>query len=182
MWDLYLTNGPLWISRTLIVLVLPMLGSLSEQNLVSYNMVDLLQAQNLAAPSSSEEDCSYLKRSVQSWLRMATTPQPASRFANVEDTFVLWAQVLPVRCDFQREDGVITFCSDQGNAIIQEPRSSNACAVWDDNSPPTPEDATEDYFAQELSLRSEGIRQISLQNDTYSTSVIYNYNPSVALV
>jgi hypothetical protein len=157
-----------------------MLGSLSEQNLVSYNMVDLLQAQNLAAPSSSEEDCSYLKTSVQSWLRMATTPQPASRFANVEDTFVLWAQVLPVRCDFQRADGVITFCSYQGDAIVA--RSASACAVWDDNSPPTPEDATEDYFAQELSLRSEGIRQISRQNDTYTTSVIYNYNPSVALV
>lgn len=167
---------------TSIVLVLPMLGSLSLQNLVSYNMVDLLQAQNLAAPSSSEEDCSYLKTSVQSWLRMATTPQPSSRFANVEDTFVLWAQILPVRCDFQREDGVITFCSSRGEADIPDLPSLSACTVWDDNSPATPEDATEVYFAEQLSLRSEGIRQISRQNDTYTTSVIYNYNPSVALL
>ena len=175
-------NGLLYVSRTSIVLVLPMLGSLSQQNLVSYKMVDLLQAQNLAAPSSSEDDCSYLKTSVQSWLRMATTPQPQTRFANVEDTFVLWAQVLPVRCDFQREDGVITFCSSQEDADIQELPSSSACTVWDDNSPATPEDATEDYFAEQLSLRSEGIRQITLQDDGYTASVIYNYNPSVALV
>ena len=159
-----------------------MLGSLSEQNLVSYNMVDLLQAQNLAAPSPSEEDCSYLKTSVQSWLRMAITPQPAARFANVEDTFVLWAQVLPVRCDFQREDGVITFCSNRGDGDVQDLPSASACTVWDDNSPADPEDATEYYFAEQLSLRPEGIRQQTLQDDGYTTSVIYNFNPSVALV
>lgn len=141
----------------------------------------------MAAPSSSEGDCAYLKTAVQSWLKMAAVPQPASLFDNVEDTYILWAQLLPVRCDFQREDGVITFCSSQGENGLLTQAAPSTCVVWDEHSPATPQDATEDYFAEELSLRAEGIRRIYrtfLVNsmDTYTTTVIYNHNTTVALV
>ncbi len=172
--------------RTSILLVLPLLQSLAQQNAVSYRMVDLLLAHNVAAPSSSEEDCSYLMTSVQSWLKMAAVPQPASLFENVEDTYVLWAQLLPVRCDFQQEDGVITFCDNQvGNGVLGQEVPGIPCSVWEDHRPANPEDATEDFFAEQLSLRYEGIRRISVSNESniaFTTTVIYNHNPSVALV
>jgi len=90
--------------------------------------------------------------------------------------------MLPVRCDFQREDGVITFCA--GSIATAVP---GTCMVWDSYSPATPEDATPHYFAEQLALRSEGIREIyreatmgNLSN--FETFVMYNDNPSVALV
>jgi hypothetical protein len=179
------------IARTSIVLVLPLLMSLAQQNLNSYQMVDLLQANNLAAPSASEEDCAYLKSSVQSWLKVAAVPQPASLFENTEDTYVLWAQVLPVRCDFQRTDGVITFCDGQAEEDSLGSAVANTCLVWDDYGPSTPDAATSDYFAKQLSLRSEGIRRVHRELKvfdvapyilSFDTTVVYNYNPTVALV
>ena len=148
-------------------------------------MVDLLLANNVAAPSKSQEDCTYLKSSVQSWLQMAAIPQPASLFKNVEDTYVLWAQLLPVRCDFQREDGVITFCKGQAIEASFEGAAAHTCFVWDEYSPENPDDATPFYFAKHLSLRWQGIRQISrestISNTSYYATVIYNHNPIVAL-
>lgn len=116
---------------------------------------------------------------------MAATPQPASLFESVEDTYILWAQLLPVRCDFQRDDGVITFCNGQEESFAAAAPSS--CMVWDDYSPETPDDATPDYFAEQLSLRSEGIRERRIKASAgnmpeFEATVIYNDNPSVALV
>lgn len=180
-----LTNCNGSLDRTSILLVLPLLQSLSQQNKVSYKMVDLLQAHNLAAPSGSDEDCAYLRSSVESWVHMAAKAQPASLF-EVEDTYILWAQILPVRCDFQRDDGVITFCDDQAEVSLHS-ATPGTCMVWDDHGPASPDDASPDYFAEQFSLRVEGIRKISqetvLRNlSRYETNVIYNDNPTVALV
>lgn len=180
----------LLISRTSIVLVLPLVLALAQQNLNSYHMVDLLQANNVAAPTNSSEDCTYLKSSIQSWLKMAAVPQPASLLADTEDTYVLWAQLLPKRCSFQREDGVITFCEGRENededASLGE-TAADTCLVWDVYRPATPDDATPDYFAQQLSLRSEGIRRVFRGSNmgnmsSFQANVIYNYNPTVELV
>jgi hypothetical protein len=173
------------------VLVLPLVISLYEPNLNSYHMVDLLQANNVAAPTWSDDDCAYLESSVQSWLQMAAVPQPASMFENTEDTYVLWAQLLPVRCDFQREDGVITFCDGQAVEDYLGSDIANTCVVWDEYSPSTADEATSDYFAQQLSLRSEGIRQVFRDTKVHDAApyvlafeitVVYNYNPTISLV
>eukprot|EP00429_Kryptoperidinium_foliaceum_P039921 CAMPEP_0176166240 /NCGR_PEP_ID=MMETSP0120_2-20121206/85020_1 /TAXON_ID=160619 /ORGANISM="Kryptoperidinium foliaceum, Strain CCMP 1326" /LENGTH=1393 /DNA_ID=CAMNT_0017503773 /DNA_START=61 /DNA_END=4240 /DNA_ORIENTATION=- len=169
-----------------IVLVLPMLVTLTQQNLVSYKMVDLLQAHNLAAPSSSEDDCAYLEASVQAWLRSAAAPQPTSLLDNVVDTYILWAQLLPVRCDFQRDDGVITICDGQMNDDWIRV-SSSSCSIWDDSSPSSPSDASEAYFAEQLNLRFEGIRELGREDSVngltgFETRVFVNDNPTIALV
>ena len=168
--------------------MLPLLHSLSQQNLNSYKLVDLLQAHNLAAPSNSEDDCAYLENSIQSWLRLAAVPQPESMFENVQDTYILWAQLLPVRCDFQRDDGVITFCEGQSDATSWESVAPATCEVWDDLAPLSAQEASPDYFAGALSLRWEGIRVVSNESlidgstEQYQANVLYNYNPSVSLV
>jgi hypothetical protein len=173
------------VLMTAIVVLLPLLQAFAAPNVVAYKMVDLLQAHNVAAPTNSSDDCEYLKISVTSWLQMATVPQPSLFVGKMEDTYVLWAQLLPVRCAFQREDGVITSCEGQDLEIHWE--DAEACAVWDDSRPPSPNDATASYFAEALNVRSEGIQRVDRHvswsdTSTYDTRVIYNQNPSVSLL
>ena len=188
----------------MIVLVLPLLVNLHGQNLVAIELVGLLQANNLAAPTSSSADCEYLESSVKSWLSVAVVPQPASLLTSAEDTFVLWAQLLPVRCSFQNSDGVITFCDGNDfNSTSQE----QACLVWD-HGPDIDEanafcgeevevencldDYVAGYFASDLNLRRGGIRSIRPQPGLflpmseigefadYEVTVVYNENPTIA--
>lgn len=172
---------------TAIVLVLPLLQSLTPQNATSYRMVDLLQAHNLAAPTNSSEDCSYLAASVRSWLNVAAVPQPPSMLQNTEDTYVLWAQLLPVRCEWQMDDGIITSCDNQKFGESLEGAAYGACAVWDEYSPPLEVDSMRKYFARSLNLRFEGLRRIDRGVSTgelagFASRVLYNDNPTVSLV
>jgi hypothetical protein len=167
-------------------MVLPLLLSLTTQNLNSYSMVDLLQAHNLEAPTNSTDDCAYLENAVNSWLKMAAIPHAASPLQNTEDTYVLWAQLLPVRCDFQRDDGVITFCEgrifeDSWDAAVPE-----TCAVWDSYQPSWSMGTMASQFSKALTIRSQGIRRIDREVSfgdlsIFRTSVVYNENPTVSL-
>ena len=114
---------------------------------------------------------------------MATIAQPSYRN---EDAYVLWAQLLPVRCDFQKNSsfdyGLITYCEGRSDREYDE----NLCSVWDGAAPPYPENATDRYFANELGLRKEGIRSIvdstGISGEEYSVEVIFNENTTVSLV
>jgi hypothetical protein len=174
------------ILLTAIVLLLPLLDALTPQNLVETELVNLLQANNIEA----RDDCEYLKVAVDSWVKLAAVPQPSS-LVSTADTFVLWAQLLPKRCDFQREDGVITSCS---SSSINSTRA--ACKVWDDDYLlEHPSEGLEDYFANELDLRVGGIQKKVLGGiqkrflmegyegnyTTYNVTVVYNENPTVSL-
>jgi hypothetical protein len=168
------------ILLTAIVLVLPLLDGLMPQNLVETELVRLLQANNIAA---RDDDCEYLRLAVDSWVNLAVVPQPSSLVSTAEDTFVLWAQLLPKRCDFQREDGVITSCVGKFNDSSPE-----ACKVWDDDYLlEYPSEATEEYFASELDLRVGGIQKRFLMEGyegnytKYNVTVVYNENPTVSL-
>lgn len=86
-----------------------------NRNTVSYNQVLLLQANNVI--SNTTEDCSYLQDAVQSWLKSVVVLPSSSRFIQKDNrrVFAPWAQLLPVRCNWQQQDGVITYCgSDLG--------------------------------------------------------------------
>jgi hypothetical protein len=160
------------------------LDSLTQQNLGATKLVELLQVNNFAAGY----DCDYLKTAVNSWINMAVTPQPASLITSSEDTFVLWAQLLPYRsCKFQHEDGVITFCKGKESLLASAP---GTCKVWDDYAPATADKATELYFADRLNLRLGVIRKIfkagygegeKKRAIDYNVTVIFNENPTVAL-
>jgi hypothetical protein len=160
-------------------MVLPLLDSLTQQNVAATKLIELLQTNNFAA----EYDCDYLETAVNSWVNMAVKPQPPSLITTSEDTFVLWAQLLPSRCGFQREDGVITSCKGKESLLVSAP---DTCRVWDAKAPASPDEATESYFARELNLRLGVIRIFFSEGYDgrrvhYNATVIFNQNPTVAL-
>jgi hypothetical protein len=108
---------------------------------------------------------------------MAIIPQPRSYQAlnNCDDTFVLWAQVLPVRCDFQEgTNGVITMCTE---GLRQAAPST--CEVWDTHQNTT--DPSPMYFASALDIRESGIDYSQVEEQEYLVTAIFNENPTVAL-
>lgn len=189
------------ILLTSIVLILPLLVSRVKTNSISTDLTRVLQANNALA--QSKEDCDYLKSAVESWLSIAMVPQPESFVQAHDDTFVLWAQVLPVRCDWQREDGIITYCD---NSTLFAQGHKEVCALWDDTlqwgsfSYEQMEgwalEAKVDYvrsnLASERNLRMPAIQwkcQEGLEStpcgyeseSEFSVTVYYNNNPTVSL-
>jgi hypothetical protein len=176
------------ILMVLVVMVLPMLSAISQQNRVADNVTNLLQASNLVS-QGGVADCAYLEHAIKSWLNMAIIPQPPSELKNLDFTYVLWAQVLPVRCPFQNETGVITTCVGTDSDFMNV--NPHACDIWDNYSPANPLDATPEYFAEQLNLRAGGIvtkRGLpsgqSAQFEAlsaFNVTVIYNENPTISL-
>lgn len=147
----------------LIFTVFPIIYSIGGSNHYATNTAKLLQANNLAA--NTTEDCDYLLNAVYSWLAGATleVSQEGWHFAyQHDDVFVLWAQLLPVRCPWQRVDGsvpisgVITVCPRAVYADYEE-----ICSFWNSTAPLLPSEATTDYFAAELGTRAGGLLDLS---------------------
>jgi hypothetical protein len=177
-------------NRTAIVVVLPLLLSINVTNRVAPNLVELLQGNNVQANSTN--DCDYLKSAVDSWLNLAVTPQPATFVSTQEEIFVLWAQLLPKRCPWQNDDGVITVCSES----LEKSRQT-ACETWQKTASllgdesitlhSTTGEALDDVkvdFANELHIRDGGIRLFKKQDmilTNYTVIVFYNENPTIAL-
>lgn len=98
-----------WTIRMSIMCLLPALYAGLTRNPVSRNQVQLLQANNVA--SNTTDDCEYLFNAVQSWVYSAMTIQTNSKvIGDAGDIHLLWAQLLPVRCIWQRNNGVISAC------------------------------------------------------------------------
>jgi hypothetical protein len=129
-----------------------------NRNPVTHKQVQLLQSNNLV--SNTTDDCEYLYIAVQSWLQCSVKVQtlyhPTEK--GNPDVRLQWAQVLPVRCDWQRADGVITTCG-----VDQLTFYSSACDYWERSMTPDPNDATAEYFADELGIRPGGIVEIVRQ-------------------
>lgn len=150
-----------------------MINTVAHQNLVAIELAALLQANNEAAGP----DCDYLESAVNSWLRMAIVNGISPAVGSQNETFTLWAQLLPARCDFQDSGGVITICNDALRNAAKD-----ACKVWDDR----PDHASErprTYFAHLLEIRVGGIREVIKKDQMgiYNVTVLYNMNPSVEL-
>ena len=184
-----------------IILVVPLLFTITGPNLVAIELVKLLQANNIEA--SSNEDCAYLEAAVDSFLKLAMVPQPPSLMHSEDDTFVLWAQILPKRCDWQREDGVITYCVKDSHLYESDP---STCNLW--NNTLTSLDGNDfqhlsaddmsTEFARELQLRKGGIQSVCMEgrrisecgtleradvlSPEYNVTVFYNENPTISLV
>jgi hypothetical protein len=75
--------------------------------------------------------------------------------ARTVDVTVLWAQVLPVRCDWQQPDGIITTCDD-----VQH-YSEAACKIWSLNPPDSSEVDLKSYLADALDIRRGSITAYS---------------------
>jgi hypothetical protein len=178
------------ILMVLVVIILPLLQAINQQNLVSDNLTSLLQNNNMVALSGIT-DCEYLELTVESWLNMAAVPQPPSALESIDFTFVLWAQVLPVRCPFQKETGVITSCMGRLSKYRDMPVNQHVCDIWDTYSPSSASEATPAYFANVLNLRQGGIvtkfgtalgetENIEALS-SFNVTVVYNENPTISL-
>ena len=134
---------------TVIVTVLPMIGSIAGVNPIADEMTDLLQQNNIQAIN-----CEHLQISLDSWLHataLVLSPSPL----NANKQFLLWAQISPSPrgCAFLNgTNGVITTCSSSESASMND-----VCAVWEDIAPPNPNDATPQYFADRIGVREGGI-------------------------
>jgi hypothetical protein len=174
--------------RLFIICVFPMLYTEFTRNPVSYNQVNLLQANNLI--SNTTDDCDYLKEAVQAWFKSATVVQASIEVINDASGQVLvqWAQLLPVRCDWQSENGVLTVCRSD-SAVTEGP----ACAYWADTETVRTADATPEYFAEALGVRAGGLVEIVYQemapadfNDGATTAefyvrAVFNESDTIAL-
>lgn len=131
-----------------LVCVFPIIYTLDVRNPVYEQVFGLLQSNNVVSNTTS--DCDYLRNSVTSWLLTVVNVHNRINIdePNNPNLAVLWAQVLPVRCDWQRPDGVITFCGDE---FFDD--KFPACSLWKETMPTNPDDASPQYFARVLGVR-----------------------------
>jgi hypothetical protein len=131
---------------------------MGRQNPVAYYHTDLLQAYNLAANTTDDLDCAFLENAVTAWIRSTGSVPSSHRFTDEYDdtAFLVWGQLLPVRCDWQRDDGVITTCPTNDNPEDDLP--DRLCDVWDTSKPHDVDGASTQLFADEFDLRVGGFR------------------------
>lgn len=149
----------------------------------------------------NESSCEFLHQTIQAWLDLGANVQSRAPQLNVTD-YVLWAQVLPVRCDFLEPDGVITKCPPNvtaenftdanGTRYIYDPA---ACALWN-RRPDNASDATPEYYADMLGIRVGGVTEYtemqtgmltiaqngSVTNETFSVRLLANENHAISFV
>lgn len=148
----------------------PLIYSVGLSNPSATSQVSLLQANNVA--SNASDDCQYLQVAVRSWLQGSAVEQTGfGVHGRRNPVFILWAQVLPVRCAWQTNggslpaDGVITRCAP---SLVEH---SNACAFWNESMPPLPSEATPSYFANILGERPGVIIEYSLSEQVPSSFI-----------
>jgi hypothetical protein len=127
------------------VTVFPVIYTVSVQNPVSKNVFNLLMANNVIANTTN--DCDYLRSSVTAWL-LTVVDIPLDTIQAGEQLSIQWAQILPIRCEWQLPDGVITNCRQTEFAEVFP-----ACTVWNKTQPSNPKDATPEYYAEVLGRR-----------------------------
>ncbi|GKY91659.1 hypothetical protein MPSEU_000137800 [Mayamaea pseudoterrestris] len=144
----------------LMVAVYPVIYTLGSSNQSSDKLVKLLAQNNLL--SNSTDECDYLRNAVFSWVEstaQATTDYKIDEQGGTYDIpLLLWAQVLPVRCDWQEASGVITACPESLSKVSQ-------CEFWATFNPLDPSLASSEYFAERLGARVEGIVEYTQVNE-----------------
>ena len=173
---------------TVIVTVLPMIGSIFGVNPVAAEMTNLLQQNQINAV-----DCTCLELSVKAWLYSTAFVLSADPL-DANKHFLLWAQISPSPrgCEFlQGSNGVITSCgSAEENSTLSE-----TCTVWENYAPSNPSDASPQYFAGALGLREGGILEYYVENSvnatgdfsdngqmtTFTVRAIFNQNGPVSI-
>jgi hypothetical protein len=162
---------------------MPIFISFLGTNNAAPNFVHLLQQNNLMLSEENATSCEFLQQTIGAWLDVGANVQTQVPQYNVTE-YVLWAQLLPVRCPFQRQnlsEGVITNCTN-GTSFPK-----NVCDVWD-LAPSDPLDATPEYYADLLNIRVGGISEYVetntdlLTNTTFSVRLLVNENHAISFV
>lgn len=152
-----------------VVALFPILLSVTGRNPVALRSVEMLQGYNMAANTNTTEDCEFLESAVRSWALASSTVSTSYPVYDspVEETFLLYARLTPIRCDFLEPDGVVTICPPNATQSV--------CSVWKDIIPEEIELATPSYFADTTGLRRGGISEFLASNQGVSTSFGVNH-------
>jgi class 3 adenylate cyclase len=150
---LMVINSHRFLMLLLVAVTLyPVIYTYRFRNAFDNNLGDLLFAYNTEA--SGTEDCAYLRNAVLAWLGAASHTHADQRylFSDERDSFLVWAQIEPVRCDWQRSDGIITSCVDKEG-------ESKVCEIWEQTVSVDPYSVSEGMLASILGLRPGAIRE-----------------------
>ena len=111
-------------------------------------------AYNLAA--NSTDDCAFLQQATMAWLSsfaiVSDNYVKTGSYEHMEDIYVLWAEVRPVRCDWQRSDGVITNCDYLYAGEM--PGLTVACDFWRSVTRDSPDDISDNFLAKQIGIRT----------------------------
>lgn len=164
-----------------VIAFFPAVFNALNMNRVLFSDVELLLENNKV--SVSESHCDFLRTTVCSWLQ-ANARSLNEFFEREENLHLAYAALLPARCEWQDESGVITDCRICQN---DEDGFPEACALWDNwRQQPSPT-----FLAEETGTRKGGYVEISRSytgfanfSDTntadYYVEAIYNVNPVVS--
>ena len=119
-----------------IVGLLPVFSTIQVNggtNTLASSMTKQLQATNLITPGSDANTCTFLEKSVLSWLASTSGMKQMGKLGS--QTFVMYLELLPIRCPFQGEDGVVTsyFCTEDFRlkaSMAKNERLDELCKVW----------------------------------------------------
>ena len=134
-------------------------------------MTELLQKNNIALAGNNNSTCQLLQESAVDWLE-SMLPKTNKDNTLLHQNLLLWAQILPVRCQFQEAtNGVITSCPPNYTLPV--------CINWEGSS----SNSTPEYFAENLNLRVGSITTNSFVDnvgfETYNVTAMFSEHRSV---
>lgn len=149
-------------------------------NLERFSAAALLQANNKLVPAINPNatECSYLSESVASWLKSGARDTTRINLQQKTDVWIIWAQLLPVRCNFSDPNGVITRCPDGWeNSEIED-----VCKVWDfGTNSTTPSDFGDKFGYREGAIDTVILKE-TIDGEDFSVTVMVNYTNSIGFI
>ena len=138
-------------------------------NQSNHSLIAQLQQINLILPQNDTSQCDILEKSIDNWIiSLDEGQQLSSHIYNEQKHPLLWARLLPIRCDFQvPTEGLITSC--RANVTNEKLHSycNGAQSYWNDLSI----DTTINQLAAKLNTRVGNIYSETITDDTTGFSV-----------
>jgi len=145
------------------------------------NMVKLLNSNNAIAPSNSSKHCAYLEHTMRSFLDASAFGVKDFFFENktnsLSASYMLWLQILPVRCPFQGPDGVITasICRldfNKSSLAHYDAIDQNLCPVWSQGN----ENSTRHDLGKQIGVHPANIVEYRASRTMFVNSAVVDYS------
>jgi len=138
------------------------------------DMVQFLQDTNLVVSEAqgNNTDCLYLRDTIISWLKDFNVV-PLSNSSN-PFVYVLWLQVLPIRCDFQvSNDGIVTsdLCLLDDFPLMNQ---NQTCHIWSNSDGNTPNSQLANRANIYVSSITRSSATNNVNNVTFSIKAAFN--------
>ena len=144
-------------------------AALGGPNLTFFQMTNYLHEINTWT-NKYDKDCNHFYNSVDGWLNASQAALNAQHVSSVESQMVVWAQLLPNKCNDRFPSGVIKpepdVCDDEANDEI--------CRRW--------HSATTEELEEALNIRKGNLIKMTLgEEGGITTTVVWNLSHTVSL-